>query len=148
MNQNIQDLIKDFTKGKTLKEKREMLETITKTRNFINTTNSANNKHCVLINSSRVIKNVFVSLENNNYVVNKTVKECNMEYTRGPKLTEEEKLLLDLSEDTKIFVMYDESIKAVNRRATKLLGFPVGGNVIFFSKTFDLEKEDILKYEK
>ena len=182
-NKGVQNLIK----GMSNKDKRDMLELFTKSKNILQAQESKegtegydisetdktdtdkkkkpkvterieidrkinlkDQKKCVLITSSGQIKLVNISIDDNTHVIFGIKKETEMKTDQ--QLTKEELELIGEKLDDSIFVYYDDTIsknrkKGINRRATKLLKFPVAGNVIFYNPKSDIKIEDITKYE-
>lgn len=145
--------IQKSMKGKSLKERRELANNMLSIKNAITTASNSKKKYHILITSSRKIKRILVN-DIDTYIPQASLveKKCSFNLLTGIKTStssvakEDQDILdaLDSNEDeTNIYVMYDEKNKNINRRATKILGYAVGGNVLFYNKYYDLEIKDI-----
>lgn len=143
---NINEALSDAMKGKTLKERRSIAGNLNSIRKAVDLSEKVGKKHVILINSSRIIKRQII--QNMSIYIPETsmIEKLFSQVKRNENFSKDELELLSLEEDeNNIYVIYDGNNRTINRKASKILGFPVGGNVIFYNKNRDLEIHDVVK---
>jgi len=99
-------------------------------------------RKCILITSNRQLKIKHIPINNMSSFISNILKVDN------PLSIECNRLSIDIFKDKKIILWYDNTKVGKNKRATKIAGFKIAGDIIISITNEDLNDNDFLTIEK